>query len=461
MKNERGIALVLSLFLMTAMSVVGASLMFLSQTETYSSMNYTVMSQARYGAESGLQKTVNYLLNSYAPPTSTGVDALANYDMTKSPVTYNGEPVVLSANANKASNYPISAIQTAFAAAVQGTMHAGMTTITYEPYATLITMQPVLTYGGNIQTLQTWQITSLGTIGSGRTAQVEVVGMLESGKASTTMYAAFATSPNCGAQTYGGGATTDSYGALDAGGLPIIDLFGGNVGTNGNLTGSGQAVIHGTLSTPRVGVGKCGSGNVTAEQSSGGASVEGGRIQLPQAIVLPPPPIPSTPTGIVTYSSDTTLAPGSYADLKITGNATLTLSAGTYNVNSLDVASGSTIFIQSGPVIFNVAGVGVTEPVSFTGTSTVVNTSYDAANFLINYGGTGNIKLTGGTSYCAMIYAPDANVTFSGGNDFYGSVIGRTVKDTGGAHLHFQRNLEDKFFVVGNGMLSGFSWKKY
>jgi hypothetical protein len=459
--SERGIALVLSLFLMAAMSVVAASLMFLSQTETYSSMNYTVMSQARYGAEAGLQKTVNYLLNSYAVPTTGGADLVANYNMTTSPVTYNGQPVVLSANAAKASNYPVAAVQQAFAAAVAGTLQAGMTTVTYAPYATLLTMQPVSVYGGANQVIQTWQITSLGTIGSGRTAQVEVTGMLESGKASATLYAAFATSPQCGAQTYAGGATTDSYGALDANGLPIIDTYGGNVGTNGNLTGSGGAIIHGTLSTPRVGVGKCGQGNVTAETSSGGASIEGGRVQLPQAIVLPPPPIPAAPTGNVIYNMNTTLTPGAYADIKVTGNATLSLTAGTYDVNSLDVGSGSTIRILSTPVIFNVAGVGVTEPISFTGTSTVVNTTYDASTFLINYGGTGNVKLTGGTSYCAMVYAPDAEVTFAGGNDFYGTVIGKTIKDTGGAHLHFQRNLEDKFFVVGNGMLSGFSWKKY
>jgi hypothetical protein len=315
---------------------------------------------------------------------------------------------------------------------------------------------------GAQRTIQTWQISSLGTIGSGRTAQVEVVGYLESGQASPTMYAAFATSPNCGAEQFAGLASTDSYGALDATtGLPIIENTGGNVGTNGNLTESGQAVIHGTLSTPRVGVGNCSSGNVTAATSSGGATIEGGLVQLPQAIVLTPPPIPTTPTGNVVYTSDTTLAPGTYADLKVTGNSTLTLTAGTYNVNSLDVASGSTILIQSGPVVFNVAGVGVTEPITFTGTSTVVNTSYDASNFLINYGGSGNVKLTGGTSYCTMVYAPEANITFAGGNDFYGSVIGKVIKDTGGAHLHFDRRLQDKFFVVGNGMLSGFSWKKY
>ena len=61
-------ALVLSLFLMTVLSVLAASMMFLSQTETYASQNYKSMSQARYGAESGIHNAVNYLLNNYAPP---------------------------------------------------------------------------------------------------------------------------------------------------------------------------------------------------------------------------------------------------------------------------------------------------------------------------------------------------------------------------------------------------------
>ena len=51
--NERGIAMIVALFMVLAMSVIGTSLMFVSQTETASSMNYRLMSQARYGAESG------------------------------------------------------------------------------------------------------------------------------------------------------------------------------------------------------------------------------------------------------------------------------------------------------------------------------------------------------------------------------------------------------------------------
>src|SRR5438876_8930575 len=98
--HERGIALVLALFLMSALSVLGASLMFLAQTETYASMNYRIMSQTRYAAEAGVNKAANFLLDNaqYQVPTvAAGVDPLAAYDTNKSPVQVGGQAVVLSA----------------------------------------------------------------------------------------------------------------------------------------------------------------------------------------------------------------------------------------------------------------------------------------------------------------------------------------------------------------------------
>src|SRR4051812_26677638 len=61
--GEEGAALVLALILMLVASAVGAALMMLSQTETFASMNYRSMTQARYAAESGVHKASNYLLN--------------------------------------------------------------------------------------------------------------------------------------------------------------------------------------------------------------------------------------------------------------------------------------------------------------------------------------------------------------------------------------------------------------
>src|SRR3954447_14210891 len=129
--GERGTALVVSMLLMMVLSVLSASMMFLAQTEIGSSASYRLMSQARYGAESGVHKTINYLTNTYALP-GTVADPLANYDMTKSPVTFNNLPVILSSNPAVASNYPIAGVQTAFNNAVQGTLAAGNQSVSYK-----------------------------------------------------------------------------------------------------------------------------------------------------------------------------------------------------------------------------------------------------------------------------------------------------------------------------------------
>ena len=64
-----------------------AGLMVLADSETYSSMNYRMMSQARYGAEAGVNRAANHLMTAYQVP-GTVADPLAAYDMTVSPVTF-------------------------------------------------------------------------------------------------------------------------------------------------------------------------------------------------------------------------------------------------------------------------------------------------------------------------------------------------------------------------------------
>ena len=82
----------------TRLSVLASSLMFLSQTETYASMNYRMMSQARYGAEAGVQKAGNFLFDTaqYQKPGTVVTDLLASYDYSGSPVKFGGQPVKLS-----------------------------------------------------------------------------------------------------------------------------------------------------------------------------------------------------------------------------------------------------------------------------------------------------------------------------------------------------------------------------
>ena len=61
----------------------------------------------------------------------------------------------------------------------------------------------------------------------------------------------------------------------------------------------------------------------------------------------------------------------------------------------------------------------------------------------------------------ATIYAPNANVSMHGNADFYGSILSGQFTDTGGASVHYDRSLATKFVVMGNHVMSSFSWQKY
>jgi hypothetical protein len=41
----------------------------------------------------------------------------------------------------------------------------------------------------------------------------------------------------------------------------------------------------------------------------------------------------------------------------------------------------------------------------------------------------------------AVVYAPNAAVTLTGGSDFFGAILGQTVTDAGGPAIHYDLNL--------------------
>lgn len=489
--DERGIAIVIALFMMLAMSILASSLMFITQAETLASHNYRLTSQARYGAESGIHTAANYLLSTdYASvmPGTAG-DPLSNYNMTTSPVRRgaNNAPVVLSWDAS-AANYPVAAVKTAFAAAATGSLDVGDAPVAYKATATLKSMKQITdAFSGNAVTIQTWDLVAEGSIAGARNATVEVASTVERQTTAVYSYAAFATDPGCASLSFAGGATTDSYDSTAplASGVPVTSSASGNVGSNGNLTEVGNTtVIHGSLSTPRTGVGSCTSNNVTAETLSGGATVDGGLTQLAQALAFPTPPEPNPlpPTSAVSFSQNggcpagisgctastggATLDPAatggtiSMGNVTTNGSSTLHLKAGTYIVNSVLMNGNSKIVVDSGPVIFKVAGVGQATPITITGQG-LVNTTYNPMNLQFLYAGTGQVKLAGGDTTSGLFYAPNASGMISGGADLYGAIVVKTLSETGGAAIHYDRNLQKSSTTAGNYMLSAFTWKNY
>ena len=413
------------------------------------------MSQARYGAESGVQVAVNYLLNTYAPPGTNPADPIANVQHGGLAGHLDGLPVVLSSDTTAvASNYPVPAVQAAFLAAAGGSLPAGMTTVVV-PRRTRRSSRCSRSTptAAASQTIQTWQITSTGTITASRTAVVEVTATLEAQKLPATLYAAFGTSGGCGAITFSGYRARDSYSssAALASGLPVIAQSGGNVGTNGNLTVTGSADVYGNLSTPRVGVGACSAGNVDALTASGGAHVNGSVVQLPQAVTLSSPTVPTgVPTTAYNGNGQTLLNGASVGNVTVT-TGTLTLCAPgltcTINVNSIKFTGNGTIVVATGAtVVLNVVGSGDTTPIDLVG-GTTVNASFDPSHLQILYAGTGTVKLGGNSNSSEMVYAPNAAVETSGTGDVYGSIVASTINVSGTGAIHYDRNLSSTFFI--------------
>jgi hypothetical protein len=522
---ERGMAMVLTLFLTSALTVLAASLMFLSQTETYATINYGMMTLARYGAEAGVEKAATFLYDEskYVKPSTTGADLLSSYDRTTSPVTYNGQPVVLSAMDNVTSNYPVPSVITAFQNAAKGSLLAGNVSVGYAATATLILMQTFDPYGGGAGgapgVVQTWQITSDGTLSGSKSAVVEVVTVAEQPVWPASAYAAFATANVCGAIYFHGNVTINSYDSTGLSGSaePTFSASGGNVGTNGNLNIEGSVAVEGNLYTPRTGVGTCTAAAVDALSESGNAQVGGSLVQLPGAVTYPAPPLPSPLPGTDTVSlnsSGTACADlgftgatagwcttsGSGSNQKVTldsGGATITLPniaigsqvtleivphnspAQMVNINSLDLTGGGTIAVKATAnnqsLLFNLVGKNadgsnMATVMDFGGSSggTFANNSscsgcsaYDASMMQFIYAGTGTVSFRGTPGAAATVYAPNATVNFNGTADLYGSILGRTITNGGNANIHYDRRLNRDFYVQGARMLGTFSWKRF
>src|SRR5215471_878409 len=105
-QNERGVAMIVVLLSLLILSVLGASIIFMTQNEIWTSANYKLTTQSRYAAEAGVQSSVDWLINTYPVPTD-----YTPFDMTQTPTQYSSSAIVLSAMSGDAetgwdANYP-------------------------------------------------------------------------------------------------------------------------------------------------------------------------------------------------------------------------------------------------------------------------------------------------------------------------------------------------------------------
>lgn len=151
----------------------------------------------------------------------------------------------------------------------------------------------------------------------------------------------------------------------------------------------------------------------------------------------------------------------SLGNVTMNGNAVVHLNAGMYEINSLKLAGNAKIIVDSGPVIFKIKGQGETTPLDLAGGG-VSNPSFDPTMLQFVYGGTGNIKITGGTDTAALVYAPNASAALSGASThFFGAIVTSKVTSTGGFNLYYDRRLRRSVLTGGNPTLTSFTWRTF
>ena len=520
--NQKGAALIFAMVLVLVLSVMAASLMFISQSETWSSLNYRLMTQARYGAEAGLHAAANYLMYTYQQPTNGGADNINNYTYKGvSPVTYGANPVVLGVSMNGlTSNYPVGNVQTAFSNQTTGTLTSGNNNVSYTVQAELMSMKQ-FQFCGNANpnqkvTGQLWKLTSHGDISAARNSEVEVSALLELHVTPCFQWAGFATGQGCGSISFNGGGTIDSYdSAALNGGNPVTQAYDGNLGSNGNLNAAPNTVVNGTFSSPDTGVGNCAagavdalSGNTTAVTGCVTSTTNCGtplvKLRQPANFVAPVTDYPicsgagaaacdgnqattlnqGNPGTNLTVDPNTGI--GQYGDIGLAGQKQLVLNpAGStlatcapavYYINSISLSGKASLTVAPcpnaagtgasnpavyQPVIINIVGANSATPLDIGGNG-IANPGYNSQLIQINYAGTGGINLHGNGATSAVIYAPNASVTLSGNGTIYGSVIGAQIQGNGSpVTIHYDRQLANNLMQAGNWTLDTFTWSKY
>lgn len=262
--SEKGSALIFALLAILVLTVLAATVMFTSQSQAWTSLNYRQTAQARYAAEAGVQATINWLSNSTgstAYPTPTIASSYPGFTVTKYPVTCtstgNGcssttAPVTLSYPSSSSNYYdPTGNVATNFAAVASGTV-SGITGASYKTTATLLRMPIATTTVSWLSgpAPQTWQITSTGTVQGVTTSTVQVVETFDRLTSPVFTNGLETTSNACGSITFlNSGSYTDSYNSNNGPYSTTTNsqASGGNIGTNGNVYLGSGVTVKGTI----------------------------------------------------------------------------------------------------------------------------------------------------------------------------------------------------------------------
>jgi hypothetical protein len=243
----------------------------------------------------------------------------------------------------------------------------------------------------------------------------------------------------------GGGAITDSYDSSLGTFTQTQIAGGGDVCTNSTNSGAVDFNGAGTQVYGNVCVGTGGSTSTGISPNPGpylSSSVLAAPVVLTPVVV----PVVGTNQGNVTCNSACTIAPEqTYGDVIIKDVATL--NAGTYVMESLTVTAGGSLNVGTGPIMIYITGPDPSAVLDIGGNS-VTNPSLKATDltFMVATTSTCKVKVTGGASAAYAVYAPGCEIDVAGNGTIYGAIVGKDIKITGGASVHYDAALKNHGF---------------
>jgi hypothetical protein len=220
-----------------------------------------------------------------------------------------------------------------------------------------------------------------------------------------------------------GGSYTDSY---DSYAGPYDAASAGDKGTvcsNGDISLSGESsVVHGDAHP----------GPGYSVSIDGGAAVTGATAALTRLLTEGP-----TDSGGAATTNDNGKIPLSangndplaLGYFRLSGGDSLTLPPGTYYFSKLELVGESSLEITGKTFIYVTGNV-------HAGSGTLTNATQIPSNLQL-YAMGSSVTLSGGAQMHAVIYAPTADISLTGGNsDFFGMMVGASLTLSGGGGLH-------------------------
>ncbi len=137
--------------------------------------------------------------------------------------------------------------------------------------------------------------------------------------------------------------------------------------------------------------------------------------------------------------------------LSIGAGATLSLPGGTkenpkvYYLSSASMAGNSKLLVSDYVVIFTDGSL------DFSGGTVINNGGAGPPDKMLVYSSGGidtDVKVNGGAGFAGAIYAPNAEVTLTGGGDIFGAVVGGKVNVSGNGQFHYDEALGDTGLIA-------------